>query len=113
MTLQHVAFAHTWMLRVAWRLECEEVNIAAECAKGDSCPYWKEGKEEFLSNFNLQDLDTVYVPRVNELYSFRHVFHDERHPEQFRKGIKMAPLVIKRVPGKTPRSVCVRCRTKN
>ena len=87
----------------------EEVDIDAERAKADSCPYWKEGKEEFLSNFNLKDSDSEYVSRVNELlYSFCHVFHDERHPEQFRKGIKMAPLVIKRVPGKTPRKQRVR-----
>ena len=86
----------------------DDIDIEAERAKSLISPYWKD-KDEFLSQFNLKSLDAALVPRVQKLlWDFKHVFHDEREPTQFHKGMKTKPIVINRVPGKTPRKEKVR-----
>ena len=35
--------------------------------------------------------------------SFRHVFYNEKTPEQFRKGVKITPIKIRQKPGETAR----------
>ena len=49
-------------------------------------------------------MPTDVVPKVKDLlWSFRHVFFNERTPQQFREGIRMRPVKFDRLPDRQPR----------
>ena len=79
-----------------------DVDIEAEKLKAENCPYWEY--EEFVGSFEFKDLENEYKePLIDLLWSFRHVFHNEKHNEQFRKGLRMKPINIERIPGASPK----------
>ena len=86
----------------------DDVDIEAEKKKAESCIYWPD-REEFLSKFNFKDIEDSLLPRIHDLlWSFRHCFFNEQFPEQFRQGIKMKPVVVNALPGKSPKKEKIR-----
>ena len=59
---------------------------------------------KFFGEFNFKDIESDSLEQVKSLlWSFRHVFYNEKTPEQFRKGVKITPIKIRQKPGETAR----------
>ena len=79
-----------------------DVDVEAEKKKAEKCPYW--AYDEFFENFNLDGISQELLPRVKALlWSFRHIFYNNKHPEMFRRGAKLTPVKIEQLPGTTLR----------
>ena len=81
----------------------DDVNIEKEKAKAKDCPYWPD-REAFLSEFNFKDLEGGTKSEVQDLlWDFKHIFFNEKTPEQFQPGIKCKPIKIETLPGAVPK----------
>ena len=75
-------------------VEDVEIDIDAERRKGEKCPFWPS-KIEYLKKFKLDHIEGDELAQVESLlWDFRHVFYNEETPEQFREGIRCAPVTI-------------------
>ena len=81
----------------------DDVDIDAEMKKAEACVFWPD-KDEFLSQFNFKDINRLYLPRLQDLlWSFRHIFYNEKTPDQFQTHLRIRPIKIDLLPGACPR----------
>ena len=81
----------------------DDVDIDQERAKSKDCPFWPD-REAFLSEFNFKDLEGGTKSEVEDLlWDFKHIFYNEKTPEQFKPGIKCKPIKIETLPGAIPK----------
>ena len=83
-------------------MENEEIEIQKEKEKSEKCPFWPN-KNEFMQNFDLSAVDDQTAERTRQfLWEFRHVFFNQKFPEQFRKGIDAPPIKMTTKPNLPP-----------
>ena len=87
----------------------EPINIEEEKKKSANCPYWPD-EAEFQAQFKLEEMDQESETKLRELLSsFKHIFANEKYPEQFKKGILIDPIKVTTIPGaKEPKPEPVR-----
>ena len=70
------------------------VDVAKEASRSDGCEFWPD-RDAFLSQFRLEVNDDETESKLKEmLWSYRHVFINERFPHQFHEGIRVPPITI-------------------
>ena len=86
-----------------------KIDVEKEKNKTRKTEYWPD-KEAFFNEFPcLKDIPAQYIETAKDLlYSFRHIFFNEKTPDQFRQGINISPIIMDRVPGKVPKKEKVR-----
>ena len=81
----------------------DEAFIQKEKDKAEKLNFWKDS-ETLASQFAFPEDKLDHKQQSDDLlWDFRHIWTNEEHPEQFKKGINIPPIKIERLPNSHPK----------